>query len=178
MDGNFCESVGEDGLISSTGRVLEELLLTRCGFLPFIWLCRLVKGGVGGLFVRAGNAFPSWGLSFGAIGEDRSIEGGSGNGLFPSLAAPVVGLWLRGVATAATGGVSSVLTLVIAAVIAGFVSVSFLPCLVRGTDGLCRACGATGLDSLRLSTLASSQSSSCDVRGVSVEVLVMGSKID
>jgi hypothetical protein len=89
----------------------------------------------------------------------------------------VGGLWLRGVATAAAG-VSSVLTRVIAAVIAGFVSVSFLPCLVRGTDGFCRAGGATGLDRLRLSTLASSQSSSCDVRGVSVEMLVMGSKID
>jgi hypothetical protein len=64
MDGNFGESVGEDGLISSAGEVLEEPLLTSGGFLPFIWLCRLVKGGVGGLFVRAGNEFPSLGLSF------------------------------------------------------------------------------------------------------------------
>jgi hypothetical protein len=110
-------------------------------------------------------------------GEDSSIEGGRGNGLFKSSVAPVVGLWLRDVATVAEG-VFSVPILVIAAVIEGFVSVSFLPCLAGGTDGFCRACGATGLDRFRLSTLASSISSSCDVRGVSVEMLVIGSKID
>ena len=60
----------------------------------------------------------------------------------------------------------------------GFVSARGLPCLVLGTDGFCRACGVVGLYMLRLSTLASSKSSSCDVRGVSVEVLVIGSKID
>ena len=67
---------------------------------------------------------------------------------------------------------------VIAAEVAGLVSLNLLPCLVRGTEGFCRACGATELDKLRLSTLASSKSSSCDVRGVSVEVLETGSKID
>jgi hypothetical protein len=67
---------------------------------------------------------------------------------------------------------------VIAPGVEGFVSASGLPCLVLGTDGFCRACGAVELYMLRLSTLASSKSSSCDVRGVSVEVLVIGSKID
>jgi hypothetical protein len=55
--------MGEDGLVSSTVEVLEELLLASCGFVPFIWLCRLAKGGVGALFVRAGDEIPSLGLS-------------------------------------------------------------------------------------------------------------------
>lgn len=67
---------------------------------------------------------------------------------------------------------------VIAPEVEGFVSAIGLPCLVFGTDGFCRACRAVGLYMLRLSTLASSNSSSCDVLGVSVEVLVIGSKID
>jgi hypothetical protein len=63
MFGSFCESVGEDGIGSSTAKVFEELLLASCAFVPFIWLCRLVKGGVGGLFVRAGDEILCSGLS-------------------------------------------------------------------------------------------------------------------
>jgi hypothetical protein len=63
MDGNFCESVGEGGLISSPVKVLEELLLASSGLVPILWLCLLVRGGVGGLFMRAENEIPSSGLS-------------------------------------------------------------------------------------------------------------------
>jgi hypothetical protein len=178
---NFCESVGEEGgFASSTVDVLEELRRVSSGFVAFIWLCRLVKGGVGGLLVRPGNEVPSLWLSLWTA-EDGSTDGGGGgggaNGLLEVLVVPVLGPWPRSVATAAEGG-ASVPTLVVAAFMEGLASVSFLPCLVRGTDGFCRACGATGLNKLRLSIRASSKSSSCDVRGVSVERLVMGSKMD
>ena len=93
MDGNFCKSVGEDGLACSTAEVLEELLLARCGFVLVNWLCRLVKGGVGGLFMRGGIGIPSSGLSRWTLPEDMSVEvGGNGSGLFRSFVGLVVGL--------------------------------------------------------------------------------------
>lgn len=89
----------------------------------------------------------------------------------------VVGLCEDGVCILAEGA-SPIPKVVIAPEAEGLVSTSCLPCLVFGTDGFCRACGIAELYTLRLSTLASSKSSSCDVRGVSIEVLVIGSKID
>jgi hypothetical protein len=110
------------------------------------------------------------------IKKDES-SGGGGNGLFKSLVTSVVGLCEGGVYILAEGA-SPIPKVVIAPEAEGVVSASCLPCLVFGTDGFCRACGAAELYMLRLSTLASSKSSSCDDRGVSIEVLVIGSKID
>ena len=91
MEGEFGESVGEAGLLSSTAEVLEELLLASCGLLPFIWLCRLANGGVGGLFGRASDTVSSSGLSLLSIGKEGS-KGGGGKGLFKSFVLPIGGL--------------------------------------------------------------------------------------
>jgi hypothetical protein len=110
------------------------------------------------------------------IRKDEST-GGGGNGLSKSLVTSSVGFCEGGVYILAEAA-SPIPKVVIASEVEGLVSASCLPCLVFGTDGFCRACGAGEPYTLRLSTLASSKSSSCDVRGVSIEVLVIGSKID
>ena len=91
MDREFGESVGEAGVLSSNPKVFEELLLASCGLLPFIWLCRLAKGGVGGLFGRASDMVSSSGLSLLSIGKEES-NGGGGKGLFKSFVTPIGGL--------------------------------------------------------------------------------------
>jgi hypothetical protein len=176
VDGAFGKDVGEDGLGSSAAKAVAELFIACCGVLLFIWLCRLVKGGVGGRLVRVGGPDSGVGVSILGAGKDKSTDGG-GNGLSVSLVTSMMGPCEGGEYVAADDA-SPIPKVVTVPEVEGGASASCLPCLVLGTDGFCREGGAAELYMLRLSTLTSSRSSSCDVRGVSIEVLVTGSKID
>lgn len=163
----------EEGESSSlTSNVFEESLLDSCGFWPLSWLCRRVKGGVGGLLMAARDIPVDSGLSAWAGPDVRSL-GGAGNGLFMSVVPPI---------SASRFGKNdneSVAPPVCATAgsMGGMVFDSFLPYLDFGTAGFCRAC-TTVVDRPRRSSSASSGSSSCDVRGVSVDSAGIGSKID